>query len=111
MNKKLFFTISAGLILSISACSNQGAYSEEEKKSQDSSDQERIEDKFKELEGQGTDSGSIKMNDQPPAPAPAGPGAAAPGDKPGSSNNNQYQPPARTDAQPVSVEVSPEGKR
>jgi hypothetical protein len=66
MTKKLIYIAVFGILAGISACSNQGAYSEDEKKNQDSTDEQRIEDKFKDLEQPaGADSGSAQPQDKP----------------------------------------------
>lgn len=71
--KKIAFIFGVTAMAFVAACSNQGAYSEEEKQAQDSADNERQEDKFKEMEQQmAKDSMNGKMvpGGNMPMPAP-----------------------------------------
>jgi len=91
MTKKLIYIAVFGILAGISACSNQGAYSEDEKKNQDSTDEQRIEDKFKDLEQPaGTDSGSAQPQDKPQPGSSSmrpGPPVTPPPQNPGSIEN------------------------
>lgn len=60
---KISIIIACGLLMSMNACSSDGAYSEEEKLSQDSSDTESQEEKFKKLEQMGSDT-SVKFQQE-----------------------------------------------
>lgn len=54
--KKIVFVIALGTLFLAAGCSGKGAYTEEEKKSQDSVDEVRQEDGFDALEKMGSDS-------------------------------------------------------
>jgi len=60
--KKIHLFASIAIIAAMASCSNETAYSEEEKKSQDSLDNTTQEDKFKDMESQmGGDTAKPKM--------------------------------------------------
>lgn len=57
--KKLFLILAAGTLFLAAGCSGKGAYSEDEKKAQDSVDDVRQEDGFDALEKMANDSGTV----------------------------------------------------
>lgn len=87
--KKISIFFACGLLFGMYSCSGDGAYSEEEKQTQDSSDKESQEDKFKKLEQMGIDT-AVKFQ---PEKVPQGNGESMKSPKAPGVENPAYIPP------------------
>lgn len=87
--KKIAFILGLAVMTFSAGCSGEGAYSEDEKKAQDSTDSERHEDQFEKMEEQ-MKSGDTANSSAAPGPGMK-PGQAQPQPPPASSTEVKVQ--------------------
>lgn len=103
--KKIYLAFTIAVLGLAVGCSNEGAFSEEEKKQQDSVDAARQPDGFEALEKQQRIDDSIARAS---APKPDAKGAIKPGDLPGADGKDpNYVPPSPHNDVPKNGELPP----